>query len=189
MDFYILCSLHLWTRDIPSRSYSTISVFLNIILGAFMGVQMCWLLLYAPRKQSRGKDPFSLSGMLYICPGEKKTTIFQPIFQPFCRHKWLLRLSLMLTFLRLFFPMRKWNENSRQPTGSNDFQSPRSKSYREKKSRAFGFYFCCKSCLVFFFFFFWTTNLPFLSSTTDWHWHKSGNNTLDFSEDKVAEGE
>lgn len=34
-----------------------------------------------------------------------------------------------------------------------------------------------------------TTNVPFLSSITDWHCHKSSNNTLGFAEDKVAQGE
>lgn len=151
MDFCILCSLHLWTRNIPSRSRATISSFLNIVLGAFMSVQRCWLLLYVPGRHRREKDPFSLSGMFYICPREK-THIFSACFPASLETQVIIKIKFNVNFSKIFFLIRKWNENSMQPTGSNDLWSPQSKSYTEKKSCALGFGFCYEFCLVIFFF-------------------------------------
>lgn len=88
----------LYNASLETYIAGLIWIYLNVIPShSFMSVQRCWLLLYVPRRHSRGKGLFSLSGMFYICPKEKNLTFFQPTFRPFSRQKLLLRFSLILT--------------------------------------------------------------------------------------------
>lgn len=156
MDFWVLCFLQLRTRNIANRWHLTIYLFLNIILGAFMSVQRCWLLLYVPRRRSKGKDPFSVWDVLCLPKRKERKWAFSSPFSSLSGD-WLLRSSWIFDVSKTFFLIhfiRRWNENSRQSTGSF-LQSPQRKPYTEKKSVALLFWFLLQvlSChlLVWFF--------------------------------------
>lgn len=102
MDFWVLCFLQLRTRNIANRWHLTIYLFLNIILGAFMSVQRCWLLLYVPRRRSKGKDPFSVWDVLCLPKRKERKWAFSSPFSSLSGD-WLLRSSWIFDVSKTFF--------------------------------------------------------------------------------------